>query len=52
MSKLKHILTIELRELQFNKENLSLIEDMVSMCARLVIVNKESAIIYLVHYIT
>jgi hypothetical protein len=44
-SKLKHALAIELRELQFDEENLSLIEDMVSVCARLVIVDEESAII-------
>jgi hypothetical protein len=44
-SELEHALAVELRESQFNKENLSLIEDMVSVCARLVTVDEESAII-------
>ncbi|KFY30094.1 hypothetical protein V493_02139 [Pseudogymnoascus sp. VKM F-4281 (FW-2241)] len=51
-SELEHALAIELGELQFDKENLSPIEDMVSVCAGLVTVDEESAIIRLVHYTT
>jgi ankyrin repeat protein len=51
-SKLEHALAIELRELQFDYENLSPIEDMVLVYARLVTIDKESGIIRLVHYTT
>lgn len=51
-SELEHALAVELGELHFDKENLSPIEDMVSVCAGLVTVDKESAIIRLVHYTT
>lgn len=47
---LEHALAVELGESQFDEENLSPIEDMVSVCAGLVIVDEESAIIRLVHY--
>jgi hypothetical protein len=50
-SELEHALA-ELRELQFDEENLSPIEDMVSVCVGLVTVDEESAIIWLVHYTT
>src|SRR5258706_11573932 len=51
-SELGHVLAVELRESQFDEENLSLIEDMVSVCAGLVTVDKETDIIRLVHYTT
>ena len=51
-SELEHALAIELGELQFDKENLSPIEDIVSVCVGLVTVNGESGIIRLVHYTT
>ena len=51
-SELEHALAVELGELQFDKENMSPIEDMVSVCAGLVTVDGESAIIRLVHYTT
>ncbi|KFY47129.1 hypothetical protein V494_00150 [Pseudogymnoascus sp. VKM F-4513 (FW-928)] len=49
---LAHALGVELGELEFDKENLSPIEDIVSVCAGLVTVDEESAIIRLVHYTT
>jgi ankyrin repeat protein len=49
---LEHALAVELRESQFDKENLSPIEDVVSVCAGLVTVDRESSIIRLVHYTT
>ncbi|KFZ00411.1 hypothetical protein V500_01061 [Pseudogymnoascus sp. VKM F-4518 (FW-2643)] len=49
-SELEHALAVELGESQFDEENLSLVEDMVSVCAGLVTVDEESAIIRLVHY--
>lgn len=36
----------------FNKEGITLIRDLVSICARLVTVNKQSSIAQLVHYTT
>ncbi|KFY42803.1 hypothetical protein V494_02233 [Pseudogymnoascus sp. VKM F-4513 (FW-928)] len=51
-SELEHALAVEVGELQFDEENLSPIEDMVSVCAGLVTVDEESAIIRLVHYTT
>ncbi|KFZ20700.1 hypothetical protein V502_03054, partial [Pseudogymnoascus sp. VKM F-4520 (FW-2644)] len=51
-SELEHALAVELGESQFDEENLSPIEDMVSVCAGLVTVDEESAIIRLVHYTT
>ncbi|KFZ23725.1 hypothetical protein V502_01790, partial [Pseudogymnoascus sp. VKM F-4520 (FW-2644)] len=47
-----HALAVELGESQFDEENLSPIEDMVSVCAGLVTVDEESAIIRLVHHTT
>ena len=49
---LQHALAIEVGESEFDKENLTQIEDMVSACAGLVTVDKESNIIRLVHYTT
>ncbi|KFY91029.1 hypothetical protein V498_05706, partial [Pseudogymnoascus sp. VKM F-4517 (FW-2822)] len=51
-SELEHALAVELGESQFDEENLSPIEDMVSVCAGLVTVDEESAIVRLVHYTT
>jgi ankyrin repeat protein len=51
-SELEHALAVELKASQFDEENLSPIEDMVSVCAGLVTVNEESSIIRLVHYTT
>jgi hypothetical protein len=49
---LEHALAIELKESQFDKENISPIDDMVSVCAGLVTVDGESGIIRLIHYTT
>ncbi|KFZ18898.1 hypothetical protein V501_00953 [Pseudogymnoascus sp. VKM F-4519 (FW-2642)] len=49
---LAHALAVELGELEFDNENLSPIEDIVSVCAGLVTVDEESAITRLVHYTT
>ncbi|KFY91994.1 hypothetical protein V498_05199 [Pseudogymnoascus sp. VKM F-4517 (FW-2822)] len=51
-SELEHALAVELEESQFDEENLSPIEDMVSVCAGLVTVDEESGIVRLVHYTT
>ena len=49
---LQHALGVEVGKLEFNKKNLPEIQDMVSDCAGLVIVDEESDIIRLVHYTT
>jgi hypothetical protein len=49
---LQHALAVEVDELEVDEENLTQIEDMVSVCARLVTVDKESNIIRLIHYTT
>ncbi|KAH7019861.1 hypothetical protein EDB80DRAFT_759906 [Ilyonectria destructans] len=49
---LQHALAVEVGEPELDKENLTHIEDMVSVCAGLVTVDKESDIIRLVHYTT
>lgn len=51
-SELQHALAVEVGEPAFDSENLPQIEDMVSVCAGLVAVDKESNIIRLVHYTT
>ena len=51
-SELQHALTVEVGEFTLDEENLSQIEDMVSVCAGLVAVDKESNIIRLVYYTT
>jgi ankyrin repeat protein len=51
-SELEHALAVELGESQLDIENLCRVEDMVSVCAGLVTVDKESRIIRLVHYTT
>jgi ankyrin repeat protein len=49
---LQHALAVEVGESALDEENLPQIEDMVSVCAGLVAVDKESKIIRLVHYTT
>jgi hypothetical protein len=49
---LQHALAIEVGKPKLDEENLPDIEDIVSTCAGLVIVDEESNIIRLVHYIT
>jgi hypothetical protein len=51
-SELQHALAVEAGESALNQENLPQIEDMVSVCAGLVTVDKKSGIIRLVHYTT
>ena len=49
---LRHALAVEIGESELDEENLPEIEDMVSVCAGLAIVDEESDIIRLVHYTT
>lgn len=49
---LQHALAVEIGETSLDEENLPEIDDMVSSCAGLVAVDKESNIIRLVHYTT
>ncbi|KAN0102723.1 hypothetical protein V8E51_011036 [Hyaloscypha variabilis] len=49
---LQHALGVEIGESELDVENLSQIEDIVSVCAGLVTIDKESGIIRLVHYTT
>ncbi|KAH8650278.1 hypothetical protein BGZ60DRAFT_335142, partial [Tricladium varicosporioides] len=51
-SELQHALGVEIGESQLDEENIPEIEDIVSACAGLVIVDVESRIIRLVHYTT
>jgi ankyrin repeat protein len=51
-SELQHALAVEVGEFTLDEENLPQIEDIVSVCAGLVVVDKESNIIRLVHYTT
>ncbi|KAL2060787.1 hypothetical protein VTL71DRAFT_8839 [Oculimacula yallundae] len=51
-SELQHALAVEVGEPELDKDNLPQIDDMVSMCAGLVTVDKESGVIRLVHYTT
>jgi hypothetical protein len=48
---LQHALAMEICKSYINEDNLPQVEDMVSVCAGLVIVDEESGIIRLVHYI-
>ena len=52
ISELQHALAVKIGDTELDKDNLPEIEDMVSVCAGLVTVNKESNIIRLVHYTT
>jgi hypothetical protein len=51
-TELQYMLRVKVSESELDEENFSQIKDIVSVCARLVIINKESGIIRLVHYIT
>jgi ankyrin repeat protein len=49
---LQHALAVEVGETELDEDNLPQVEDMVSVCAGLITVDKESKIIRLVHYTT
>ncbi|KAF4431022.1 camp-dependent kinase catalytic subunit [Fusarium acutatum] len=49
-SELQHALAVELESEEFDENNFSAADDMVSSCAGLVIIDEESKIIRLVHY--
>ncbi|KAH0551748.1 hypothetical protein GP486_007034 [Trichoglossum hirsutum] len=49
---LQHALAVEAGDHELDEENFTQVEDMVSVCAGLVAVDKESNIIRLVHYTT
>jgi hypothetical protein len=49
---LQHALAVETGEPKLDEENVPGIEDMVSICAGIVTVDEENAIIHLVHYTT
>jgi ankyrin repeat protein len=49
---LQHALAVEVNESKLDEENISQIEDIISVCAGLVTVDEESSIIRLVHYTT
>jgi ankyrin repeat protein len=51
-TELQHALAVEIGESELDLENISEVEDIVSVCAGLVTVDKESDIIRLVHYTT
>lgn len=51
-SELQHALAVEIGSTELDQDNLPDVEDMVSACAGLVTVDKESDIIRLVHYTT
>jgi hypothetical protein len=51
-SELRHALAVKKGESKLDKENLPEIENIISVCAGLVTINKKSEIIRLVHYIT
>ena len=51
-SELQHALAVEVGEPELDEDNLTQIEDIVSVCAGLVTVDEESGIIRLVHYTT
>jgi hypothetical protein len=51
-AELQRALAVEIGERKLDEENFTQIEDMVSVCAGLVMVDKESNIIRLVHYTT
>ena len=51
-SKLQHALAVEVDNCGLDEENLTQIEDMVSVCAGLVTVDEESKIIRLIHFTT
>jgi len=52
VSELQHALAVEVSEVELDEDNISSIDDIVSVCAGLVTVDEESRIIRLVHYTT
>lgn len=48
-SELQHALAVEVGETEFDEENLPEVDDVVTVCAGLAVVDKESNIIRLVH---
>ena len=52
ITELQHALGVEVGESKLDEENLSQVEDIVSVCAGLVTIDEESGIIRLVHYTT
>jgi hypothetical protein len=48
--KLRHALTVEIGNHELNKENLLEIKDMISVCAKLITINKENDIVRLILY--
>ena len=51
-SELRHAIAIEVDTRELDRENITDIELIVSVCAGLVIIDEESDIIHLVHYTT
>ena len=48
--RLRHALAVEIGEPEFDEENLSRVEDIVSVCAGLITVDTESKTVRLIHY--
>ena len=51
-TELRHALAVEINGVEFDDENLSEIEDVLSVCAGLLTIDEESDIIRLIHYTT
>jgi ankyrin repeat protein len=51
-SELQHALAVEVGERELDEDNIPQVEDMVSVCAGLVTVDRESNVVRLVHYTT
>jgi hypothetical protein len=49
---LQHAIAVEIDEPELDEDNLPDIDDLISVCAGLVTIDKESNIIRLVHYTT
>lgn len=49
---LRHAVAVEIGKLELDEENLLDIKDMISVCAGLVTIDKESSTVRLVHYTT
>ena len=49
---LQYTLAVEVGELKLDEEDLSQVEDMVSVCAGLAMIDEESGIIWLMYCIT
>ena len=52
ISELQHAMAVEVGDSELDEENIPQVEDIVSVCAGLVTIDKESGIIRLVHYTT